>query len=68
METSRMKTFFLTVILVFLTASCSNRTTQAIYDTVTEIKRQDCLKDGHSDCPRRESYDEYNNKREEVIK
>ena len=59
-----MKIFLLSVVVVLLTA-CSK---QLVYDTIHERERQECLKQGRSDCPRAESYDKYKNQREEVIK
>lgn len=41
---------------------------QSVYDMLHEKQRQDCLKQGRSDCHRAESYDKYNQKRDEVMK
>lgn len=58
-----MKTFLFSIVLVMLTA-CSQ---QAAYDMLHERERQECLKQGHSDCPPAESYDKYKQKRDELI-
>lgn len=58
-----MKIFLLSLVVVLLTA-CSK---QLVYDAIHERERQECLKQGSSDCPRAESYDKYKSQREEVI-
>lgn len=58
-----MKLLLISISLVML-AACGQ---QAVYDMMHEKNRQECLKDGHSDCPRAESYDEYKKQRDEVI-
>ena len=58
-----MKIFLLSVVVVLLTA-CSK---QLVYDTIHERERQECLKQGRSDCPRAESYNKYKQKRDEEI-
>lgn len=40
---------------------------QAVYTMIHERERQECLKQGGSDCPRAENYKEYKKQREEVI-
>ena len=61
---SGMKILSLSFIAILLIA-CSQ---QAVYDMLHEKERQDCLKQGRSDCHRAESYDKYNQKRDEVMK
>ncbi len=58
-----MKTLLLIITFLILTA-CSQ---QAVYTMIHERERQECLKQGRSDCPRAESYNKYKNQREEVI-
>ena len=58
-----MKFLILSLAIIMLTA-CSNR---AVYDMLHEKARQDCLKQGRSDCHRDESYDKYKQKRDEVM-
>ena len=60
-----MKFFLLGLII--LTASCSQPAKEAVYNMMHERERQECLKQGRSDCPRGESYDKYKQKREDVI-
>ena len=62
-----MKFFLSSIVVVILTTSCSNRTKHAVYDMMHERERQECLKQGRSDCPRTERYDEYKQKRDELI-
>lgn len=59
-----MKTFLFSFVLIILTSSCSNR---AVYDAIHERERQECLKQGRTDCPRGESYDKYKSQRDEEI-
>ena len=59
-----MKLTLLSVVFILLTA-CSQ---QAVYDMIHERERQLCLEQGRSDCSRAESYNEYEQKRNEVIK
>lgn len=40
---------------------------QAVYTMLHERERQECLKQGRSDCPRTDNYDKYKKQREEVI-
>lgn len=35
---------------------------------INEKNRQDCLKEGRSDCPRGEDYNKYKEQRGEVVK
>lgn len=58
-----MKVLLLSIVLVMLTA-CSR---QAAYEMLHERERQECLKQGRSDCPPAESYDKYKQKRDELI-
>lgn len=62
-----MRIFILSFILVMLTVSCSYKTKEAVYNMMHERERQECLKQGRSDCPRIEPYDKYKQQREEII-
>ena len=59
-----MKIILLSSIFVILTA-CSQ---QAVYNMLHERERQECLKQGRSDCPKTDSYNEYKQQREESIR
>ena len=63
-----MKIFLLSVALIIATTACSNRARHAAYDMLHERERQECLKQGRSDCPSIEPYEKYKQKRDEVIK
>lgn len=63
-----MKIFLFSLALATLTVSCSNRSKHAVYDMMHEKQRQDCLKQGRSDCPGAERYDKYKQKRDEELK
>lgn len=58
-----MKTLLLSIVVVLLTA-CSQ---QAVYDMLHERERQECLKQGRTDCPRAENYNDYKKQRENYI-
>ena len=58
-----MKTILFSLVVIMLSA-CSN---QAVYDMLHEREQQECLKQGHSDCQRTESYNKYKQKRDEEI-
>jgi hypothetical protein len=58
-----MKISLVSLVLIMLTA-CSQH---AVYDMLHERERQECLKQGRSDCPSAESYDKYKQKRDEVM-
>ncbi len=58
-----MKILLFSIIVVMLTA-CSRR---AVYDMLHERERQECLKQGRSDCPRAENYDKYKKQRDKII-
>ena len=62
-----MNIFLLSIALVMLTASCSNRGKKAVYDMMHERERQLCLEQGRSDCQRAERYEKYKRQRDEVI-
>lgn len=58
-----MKTLLPIITFLILTA-CSQR---AVYDSIHERERQECLKQGRTDCPRGDSYDKYKSQRDEII-
>jgi len=58
-----MKFFLLSLVFMML-AACNTKT---VYSMIHERERQECLKQGRSDCQRVESYDKYKEKREEII-
>ena len=62
-----MKIFLISLALVMLTASCSHQAKEAVYNMMHERERQDCLKQGREDCPREESYQQYEKQRDEVF-
>ncbi|MCW8901719.1 MAG: hypothetical protein OQK75_07020 [Gammaproteobacteria bacterium] len=62
-----MKIFLTSFVFMMLTASCGNKSQEAFYNMIHERERQECLKQGRTECPRGESYDKYKQKREDVI-
>ena len=62
-----MKTFLLSLTLLVLVTSCSGKAKQAVYDSMHEYERQQCLEQGRDDCQRAESYEKYKKKRDEIV-
>lgn len=57
----------LCVIIVALTAGCSSESAKrTAYETLQNVRRQECLKNLSSDCEKRESYEDYERKRKEL--
>ena len=63
-----MKISLIGFILVMSTVSCSYKAKETVYNMMQERERQECLKEGISDCPRAERFDKYNKQRDEVVK
>lgn len=63
-----MKPLLFSFVLILLTTACSDRSKHVVYDMLHEKNRQDCLKEGRSDCPPREGYGDYKKQRDEVVK
>jgi len=63
-----MKILLTSIALILLTASCSSQQAkEAVYNMMHGKQRQDCLQQRNQDCPRSESYNEYKQKRDEVL-
>jgi len=60
-----MKIFLLSSILIVLVTACSK---QVVYDSMHGYERQQCLKQGHKECPRAENYEKYKKHRNEIVK
>jgi len=57
----------LCLAIVALTAGCSTDTAKrTAYETLQNVRRQECLKNLSSDCGKRESYEDYERKRKEL--
>jgi hypothetical protein len=58
---------FLLCATLLTMVGCSRENAKRIgYETVRNIGQQQCLKDYSADCPERDSYNEYERKREEA--
>ncbi len=57
-----MKTL-LTIIFFLTLTACSQ---QAVYNMLQERERQLCIERGGTDCPRGESYEKYQQQRDEM--
>jgi len=52
---------------LMFTAGCSRENAKRMsYEAVRNMEQQECLKDRSIDCPDRESYNDYQRKREEA--
>lgn len=57
----------LCLAMVGLTAGCSTDTAKrTAYETLQNVRQQECLKNLSSDCEKRESYEDYERKRKEL--
>ena len=60
-----MRLFFILCVAACTFSACSSETTKrTTYETLKNIEKQQCDKDLSRDCPERESYDNYQKKRE----
>lgn len=58
----------LCTLIVLLTAGCSTDSAKTItYETLQNMGQQQCEKSLSPDCPKRESYDDYQRKRKELV-
>lgn len=54
----------LCLVILTLTAGCSSESAKrTAYETMQNVRQQQCLKDPSSDCGKRESYEDYERKR-----
>jgi hypothetical protein len=54
------------LLATFVFPGCSSDSAQrAAYETLQNVGQQDCRKNPSADCPKRESYDDYQRKRKE---
>jgi hypothetical protein len=64
-----MKFFFVASLAAVLAVAqgCSSDSVKRVtFESLQNYSRQECLKDPAADCPERESYDDYQQKREEA--
>ena len=54
----------LLMITIVCVSACSTDSAKRVaYETLQNIKEQECLRNNSSDCPKRESYDDYQRQR-----
>ncbi|NNF96476.1 MAG: hypothetical protein HKM94_06080 [Halobacteria archaeon] len=53
--------------LFFLTSCSSEQLRRTTYETIKAADRQRCLDEAFSDCPRQPEYDDFQQKREDVL-
>lgn len=58
-----MKMLSLCIVVMAITACSSETVQRTSYETLKNIEQQQCDKDLSKDCPPRESYEEYQKKR-----
>jgi hypothetical protein len=57
----------LCLAIVALTAGCSSESAKrTAYETLQNVRQQECIKNPSSDCGKRESYEDYEHKRKEL--
>lgn len=56
----------LAALLVGIQGCSGDTVKRATFESLQNYSRQECLKDPAVDCPERETYDEYQQKREEA--
>jgi hypothetical protein len=57
----------LCVVIVALTAGCSSESAKrTAYETLQNVRQQECLKNLSAECEKRESYEDYERKRKEL--
>jgi hypothetical protein len=54
-------------IIVSVTACSGDAAKRTAYETLQNIGQQECLEDMSSDCQSRESYDDYQRQRKELV-
>ena len=68
-QEAAMKLFLIFSLMMFLVATqgCSKDSVKRLtYETMQELGQAACRKNHHANCSERESYDDYQRKREEV--
>ncbi len=58
--------FFSVALLFLLPGSSSGSAQRTTYETLQNVGQQDCRKNPAADCPKRESYDDYQRQRKEL--
>lgn len=59
--------YILFLAIIALATGCSNDIAKrTAYETLQNVRQQECMKNPSIDCGKRESYDDYMNKRKEL--
>lgn len=65
-EMKDIRIFILSCLVVWTHGCSTESLKRAGYDTLQNIEDERCLRDLSSDCPERESYDEYQRKTQDL--
>ena len=61
--------FMLLVAMIVISGACSNESLKRTgYETLQNVQQQQCLNHPSSECPERESYEDYERKRKSIEK
>lgn len=63
---SRTNVIFLTSIVLAISGCSTDSFNRISYETVQNVRKQQCLKNTRSDCSERESYEAYQGKLKEL--
>lgn len=59
--------YMLCLVIVALVSGCSSETAKrTAYETMQNVRQQECIKNMLPDCEKRESYEDYERKRKEL--
>jgi outer membrane biogenesis lipoprotein LolB len=50
---------FVPVVIVLLTGCSADSAKRTAYETLQNVRQQECIRNGAQDCGQRESYDDY---------
>lgn len=61
-----LKCLFVPGVIVFLTGCSANSVKRIAYDTLQNVRQQECMRNLAQDCGQQESYDDYRSKRDKL--
>ena len=67
MRVTRLYSLVLSLVAVFFLPGCSSDSAQrTAFETLQNVGQQDCQKYPSAECPKRESYDDYQRERKKL--
>lgn len=67
MRAARLDRLVLSLVAILFLPGCGSDPARRIpYETLQNIGQEDCRKNPSAECPKRESYDDYQRKRKEL--